>query len=253
MAPSFFAVSATAALLEALLLWRLLGHGLLRRYPYFSAFVFYNLFCTLVAVAVDAFHPEWFAWTYWTAEVISIFLRFIVIWEIVRALFSPASALRRLTRSVLLAIGAFALPAIVTLAWTQTNLMHFAYRYVPPVFEQYLSLAQAALLLAIAVVARYYALPLGRNVRGLVFGLGLYLTLYAMNFASLQFVQGFLPYWQLLSPAMYIALTAFWLWSFWEYAPAPAQESAVPDPLESRKQWNQAWLTATSIMRRGHN
>lgn len=249
----FYVISAIGILVEGLLVWRLLNDRLLNRYPYFSAFILCDLVCNLALISVASLRQEWFRFSSGTALAVSALTGLLIIWEVARVLFPPDSTLRRLAQSTLLALAAFGLPAILALAWSQANSIHFSYRYVPPVFEQYLTLAQAILLLAIAAIARYYALPLGRNLRSLVFGFGLYLLLNAINFASLQIIHGFLPYWQLLSPALYIGLLAFWLWSFWEYAPAPSRTTAVRDSLESREQWKQAWLATTNLMKGNHN
>lgn len=249
----FYALPALGATLEGLLVWRLLKRGLLGRYPYFSGFVCYDLVRTLAGVAAAHFWWDWYAWMYWMTEAISLFLRFLIIWEVVRALFLPKSVLRCLAWKILLSVMAFLLPVLLALSWRQAALIHFHYGMVPPIFEQYLSLAQALLLLTVVAVARYYGLPLGRNVRGLVFGFGLYLSLCAMNFASFQVVHGFLPYGQVLSPVTYVGLIAYWLWAFWEYAPSPDQTTMHYDKARWHEQWNHLWMTTTSLMRRRPN
>ncbi|MGH9717990.1 MAG: hypothetical protein ACRD4R_14865 [Candidatus Acidiferrales bacterium] len=253
MTLSFFTLSAAGPSLEALLAWRLLKCRAIQRYPYFSAYIFWDATSNLVLLAAAGLHHERFGYLYWVAEVMSIFTGFLIIWEVARGLFPVGSALRRVAQSVLLGIGAFVLPAIWALGWSQANLIHFSYRYVPPVFVQYLCLAQAVLLLALAAVALYYGLPLGRNLRGLVLGFGFYLSLSAVNFASLQIVHGFLPYWQLLSPALYIALLIFWIWAFWEYSPSPAPVITDLNHAYRKEQWNHLWVATTSVMKRDSN
>lgn len=253
MVPLFCAITVIGLSVEGLLLWRLLKHDCLRRYPYFSAFVLCDLACNLILIAVASLHRESLIWTYWAANVFSVFANFLIIWEVVRVLFPIDSPLRRIARSVLLGFGLLAVPAILALDWDQANVIHFSYTYVPPSFEQYLTLFQAVLLLTVACVARYYRLRLGRNLRGLVFGLGLYLLLCAANFATLQIVPGFFPYLQFLSPTLYVVLIAFWLWSFWEYAPSGGHPAEHFDDAQWKAQWDRLWLSTTSLVRRGHN
>jgi hypothetical protein len=250
---SFFAISAIGLPVEGLLLWRLLSRRLFRCYPYFSAFVLCDFVCNLVLIAVASVHQVWFRFTSGAALIVSALMGFLIIWEVLRAVFPRHTTLRSLARNILLGICLFALPSILMLGWSQANVIHFPYKYVPPVFEQYLTLAQAVLLLAVAALAGYYRLPLGRNIRGLVFGFGLYLSLCAVNFATLQIVSGFLPYWQLLSPALYIGLLVFWIWAFWEYSPVSNSSTIHSDAAWSKAQWNHVWQAALMAVRRSHN
>jgi hypothetical protein len=223
--------------LEVLLIWRLWRCRLLGVYPYFGAFVIYDLGRSAVLFPLSLLWSNVYAWTYWTTEVISVFLRLFVVWEAIRTVFLPGSNLRRLAWKFLLAVGSLILPAIAALWWRQSLLVHFPNRFVPPIFEQYFSLIQAILLLIVAVLGRYYGISLGRNMRGLIFGFGLYLTLCALNFASFQFIRGFLPYWQFVSPVSYVGLIAFWLWSFWQRD--PVSQALTPHDCIDFEDWNQ--------------
>lgn len=249
----FFAMSAIGVTVEALLLWRLLSRRLFRHYPYFSAFILCDAACNAALLLVVALCPEWFRFASGMALVASTLSGFLVIWEVLRAVFPGNSTLRRLVRNILVGTSLLTIPFISALGWSQATLIHFPYKYVPPTFEQYLTLAQAVLLLTVAALAGYYRLPLGRNVRGLVFGFGFYLPFCAMNFASLQIVRGFLPYWQFLSPALYIGLLVFWIWAFWEYVPSPNLEIVHLDIVRSKAHWNRVWQNTLTAVRRGQN
>jgi hypothetical protein len=253
MSLSFFALSIAGPALEGLVVWRLLKSRAARRYPYFTTYVIADAISNALLIAAAALREPWFGPAYWVAEAVSVLAGFMILWEVVRGLFPSESALRRVAQSILLGIGIFAIPAIWVLGWSQANLIRFPYRYLSPIFVQYLCLAQAVLLLGTAAVAAYYKLPLGRNLRGLVFGFGFYLSLCAMNFASLQIIRGFLPYWQLVSPVLYIGLLVFWLWAFWDYSPARATDRADLKQPYGKEQWNQMWTDAIGAMRRRPN
>lgn len=253
MALSSYAISTVGVCLESLLIWRAQDGLLLRRYPFFGAFLVCNLIGALVVLAVALLRPAWFGPTYWTADILSLLAGFLILWEVVRAAFPPGTPLRKLARVVLLTTSLFVVPSALALGWSQANLIPFPYKYVPPVIEQYLTLVEAVLLVAVAVVARYYAIQLGRNLRCLMLGFGLFLSLYAMNFASLQIVQGFLPYWQVLSAVLYIGLLAVWLRAFWEYFPSPERAAMHLDQMQTKEHWNQMWSGATSAVRRRSN
>lgn len=250
---SFYALPAVGISLQGLLIWRLWRCRLIELYPYFTAVVIYDTCNSLLLLALILFWRNAYGWAYWTTEVIAVFLRFLVIWEAVRTLFPRESTLRYVAWKFLVAVELLVLPAILALWWRQSLLLHFPHRFVPPIFEQYVSLIQALLLLTVAMVARYYGVPLGKNMRGLIIGFGLYLTLCALNFASFQIISGFLPFWQLLSSWNYVGLTALWLWAFWQGDPVSEQGLRHQDYLDSKAQWNQLWTTTLGVVRRRSN
>jgi hypothetical protein len=229
MTASFFALSAAGPLLEGLIFWRLVRCRAVRLYPYFCAFVLCDFTCNLILIAIAALRPEWFRWSSGAALIVSVLTGPLIVCEVVRVVFPLRSTLRRIAQSALIGSALVLFPAVVALCWTQANLIHFAYKYFPPTFEQYLCLAEALALLAITAVARYYGVSLGRNMGGMAFGFGLYLLAYAINFAALQVIPHFLPYWETLCSILYIGLLACWLWSFWKYAP--------PEPATGTRQY----------------
>lgn len=237
---------ATGVLVEGLLVWRLAKNGMFSRYPYLTAFVLYNLGCTLLLVGIIVLLPMWFASSDRAAELLSTFLRLLVIWEIMRNIFSPNSTARDFALKFLTWAGVIILPILVVLCRRQASLSRFRYTLIPPAFEQYFTLSQALVLSGIALIAGYYGIQMGRNIRGLTVGFGIYLLAYATNFLALQAVGSFLRYWQFLSPVFYIGLLLVWLWAFWDYAPNPDLKPVYsPNDREIRRQWEQVRNTTT--------
>jgi hypothetical protein len=235
---SLYALPCTAVVLEGLLLWRLSKRKLWSRYPCLLLFVVYDFSCNLFLFPINRYKPEWFAGVYWRIESISLFFRLFVNLEFFRGVLGRRSTLYDISWKALLALELIVVPAILVLGWSQASSLHYEYLYLSPLIVQYFSLFQALLLLTPAAVAWYYRLPLGRNVRGLGLGFGMYLLVCTLNFASLQAVQGFFPYWQLLTPISFIAMIAVWLWAFWEYAPTP---DPAPIEVEQSHQWRTEW------------
>lgn len=244
-----YILPCSAVLLEGLILWRFSKKAMWHRYPYLVLFVAYDLLGNLVLFPIRRYKADWFAVAYWQIEWISLFLRFLINWEFFRGIFRRESALRDVGYKVLLAVELIGLPAILFLGWSQASAVRYVYMSMSPVVEQYFSLAQALLLLTPAAVARYYGLALGRNVRGLGFGFGLYALVRAMNFASLQAIRGFVPYWRFLVPASLIAMMAVWLWGFWEYAPSPALSALDEEQSYQWKiEWRRLWAKTTGLL-----
>jgi hypothetical protein len=222
------------------------------RYPYVLLFVVYDLVGNIALFPINRYRPDWFAGAYWQIESISLFLRLLINWEFFRAIFGRQSALCGVAYKVLLAIELIALPAIMFLGFTQVSPVRYVLMHVSPVVEQYMSLAQALLLLTPTAVARYYRLPLGRNVRALGFGFGLYVFVRTINFAGVQAFRGFLPYCQFLLPASLIAMIAVWLWGFWDYAPSPELSSLdKEESYQQEAEWRRLWAKTMGLLRGG--
>jgi hypothetical protein len=156
---------------------------------------------------------------YWGAETVAIFLGFGVNWEFFRHVFPERSALHDLGRKALLFAGLVLVPIMILLARKQALSSQYTYTYISPVFVQYVNLLQALLLAAPAAVAWYYRVRLGRNLRGLGLGFGVYVSLHSINVANVQVFRGFFQWWRVLSPLTFLGMIVIWLWSFWEYSP----------------------------------
>ncbi len=251
-----YAIPGVAIGSDGFLLWRLSRHRQFRRYPYFAAFVSYDLLRTVFAVTVFHFRPSSYATMYWDTEAIALVLLFAIVWEIARNLFPVGSFLRRLAWKTVISTEAMLLPALLLLAWgwSRSDFHEYPVLNVWPVVEQYFTFAIALLLLILSGVARYYGVAFGRNMRGLISGFGVYLSLYAANFAALQIVPRFHIYWQFSSSITYSAMVFSWLWAFWQYAPPPVPEKIRPQHLAQYKQvWEHLWTTTMGLLRHGLN
>jgi hypothetical protein len=88
-------LSIASIALQVLLAATLLGKRVWRKYPMFSAYVFFDLFETTMM-----FSGHWtgaaFFYTFWVCEAIGIFLGLAVVREIFTNIFAPHAALRKL-------------------------------------------------------------------------------------------------------------------------------------------------------------
>jgi hypothetical protein len=229
---SAYIIPSVGTFLEAVLCWRFASRRLWIHWPYFAVFVFFTFLRDVSLFPVSRYEPRWFAGFYWRGETISLFLRFLVVWEFFRGLFPERSSLHELAWKVLMSAELVILPALLLLSWSQTSSTHLVYAHLSPAFEQYLSLAQVLLLLGPAALARYYGVSLGRNVWGMGLGFGIYLSVCSMNFAGLQISHNFAPYWRLLSPLTFMGMIVLWLWALWDYEPTP---NSAEEPLRLEK------------------
>jgi len=249
----FYMNPVVCELLEGLLLWRLYHNAAILRYPYLCSFVCYDFLRTPALLLVAHFWHGTFRSFYWYTDVPAQFLHFLILWEAVRVLFPPDSSLRQVGWKALVAAEAIVVPTSIFLCYGQAWLVALPSKTVPYIFEQYSSLAQALLLMAIAGVARYYRIPFGRNARGLIFSLGPYLLIDSLSFASDEVFRTFARHLELLPAASFTAMIAVWLWAFWKFAPSPYAAVAHQPDLYWKHQWNSVWETTLGAARRRSN
>lgn len=233
--------------LEIALLWRIHKCGMWRHYPFFAAYLLFVLLRTLVLLAVMRLYPEGYAPLYWRSEIPSVFLRFLVAWEVFRHSFPRTSALYRVVlRAIITALFVLAIALFINTAKPGMALLG---RSVYPGVERSLGFAQAISLLMILLIARYYRVPLGRNVLGMAVGLGMYVSISVANFAAFELLDSFVPYWRLVRPTSFVAMLAIWTCTLWVYAPNPSL-SRGEISVSHMKQWGEAWNRTLSILRR---
>lgn len=250
MSRLLYVFPCAALLLEGLLLWRLFRRELASRYPLLTVFVLYRFLGDAILFPIHRFRPDWFPAAYWRLETITLFLQFAINSEFFRGVFPQRAPLYNIASKMLKAVALVAVPAFVALGWNQASSVHFVYLHLSPLVEQYFCLAQAILLLAPTCAALYYRVPLGRNLRGLCIGFGIYLLLRSVDFAGLQIFRGFAPWWRLLTPATFIGMIAVWVWAFWEYAPSPVR-LGLSENQQWKSEWQYLWNRTIALLRRG--
>ncbi len=180
-----FAIALFAALylLCLTLLARAVRGGFLSKFPFFYSYITYLLLSGVITHAQYIWWPVAYRTGAWFRMLLSYLAEFVVIAEISDHVFNPYPALRRLGRFLTLSV----------------SLAFFAFYILPPflkapssreilIFDlvKRSSLAKAVLIIVLLAAARYYRLPLGANVSGLLLGFSLYLAINVANFALLE-------------------------------------------------------------------
>ncbi len=188
------------------------------------------LYIYLSWVLVDSFvsfylyvsRPWAYETYYWNAQFFSVALGYGVIWEIYTQVLADYPGVARLARSALLAI--FVLLVSKTLAQTLSGQIGNPAE-VPAILERDFRTVQGLLLFILVVLVAYYAIPVGRNLKGMIVGYGLFV---AVSIASLalraELGRIFQSWWQYLQPAAYDGALLIWCVSLWSYQPNPRAE-----------------------------
>jgi hypothetical protein len=87
---------------------------------------------------------------------------------------------------------------------------------------------QATLLVCILAVIRHYEIPIGRNMKGMILGYGLYVGTSRVSFAVRAYAGMWLTsFWIFARPISFVISLFIWLIALWSYAPNPAPRSDI--------------------------
>jgi hypothetical protein len=207
--------------LETLLLVRAFVSRWFSKYPFFFAYLVSVLVQDVLLWVVYLLKIRYYTDFYWCAEFLSLAIGCVVSWEIFHLVLGRYPGAGRMARNLLL----FALTMVVikflgeswngVVSWPSTAIE----------FERNLRAIQAVSLIVLTMLIFYYAVPIGRNVKGIFTGYGLFiatsvltLTLRASLGATFQAA------WVYLQPLSYIAVLGIWCGFLWRYEPSPPLE-----------------------------
>jgi hypothetical protein len=211
--------------LEGLLLFRGRQVRLLRRFPIFYFYILFVLADEILRFSVYRWYPKHYAQVYWSTQFLGLFIGSAVIFEIYRVGLVRFPGTARMTRYVLL----FVFGVVVTKALTNQPdglLSWLAGTSVE--LERDLRTVQALAILTLVSLFFWYAIPFGRNLKGILLGYGLFIATSLVQFAlwhySIGNVEAFWPYAQ---PLAYILVLAVWMGALWSADPVPQIELPV--------------------------
>jgi hypothetical protein len=230
--------------LSLTLLWR--GHqtGEWRAYAFFFGYVAYTLLYSIVLLVLLLTGFRAYARLFWVCYTIEILLQFGVAWEVFRQTFPRGASLRPIAASAL--VSALCLLALVFyLSGPQPGL------FLEADFSRKVALSVVVSLFVVLGLARYYGIPVGRNVHGMAIGLLLLASSHIANFAAVEIFPAFTPIWSLLGPFGFALTLLIWAFALWSYAPNP--RPVAPDRSrqgEALSRWEQRWAALGTTIRK---
>jgi hypothetical protein len=210
--------------LELALLLRSVRIGTLRVYPFFFAY----LASTLTGVAVPVIsivaprsYPEW----YWPIQFLTLTFGCGIIFEILNHVlrFYPGPQKLAAALAIIAFCGATFLGvffSIMSTGWAVTEVM--------VVLERDLRTVQALLLVGILLLISYYGIPVGKNMRGMISGYGIYVGTSLFALAAGAYAGTRLEKIWIFAPvAAFITSLAVWLTALWTYHPDPIPGDSI--------------------------
>lgn len=243
-------ISVVGPLVEVCLLWRLTREEMRARYPFLFTYVLYcflGMDVTLFAIRHVA--ENIYVRTYWDLELVSLFLRFLVIWEIYRQTFGNTAGPRRTWPLGWGGVGlCLGLVAVCGFTWL---LAYRSFHSILLSLECTVGIAQAVLVLGALFGAKLSGIAMGRNMWGLAVGLGAYVSIGVLNYA-LSDVNGFMMrLLRVVAPSSFVGMVLVWTWALWNYVPNPQTDPARQKlPSEAAAWWARQWERSRDEVRK---
>jgi hypothetical protein len=207
--------------LEGIILVRSILGKSFAKYSFFYLYIASVLVtsATLWVIYVYIAKPSLNVAVYWPTQYVTLALGCGVIFEISRHVFAHRVTLDRLARwSMLATFGLiFLLVAVHALLLPNWNVASNTAD-----LERDLRVAQALVLMTIISLTGYYRIEIGKNIRGMILGFGVYVGASILSLTARLFIGArFGEAWQIIQSSAYFAALAIWAFALWSYEPAP--------------------------------
>jgi len=210
--------------LEVLLLVRGLKGKLASRYPVFYSYLSFVVFQDLLSFVVYRWFHPYYSVVYWCTEFLALLFGCAVVFEIYRVGLSAFPGTARMARNALALVFAAAITFGVAQAWTDPDWVKAATTDI----EGALRAVEALAIAVLAALFLLYAIPVGKNLRGILLGYGLFV---GTTVLSLEFVSGsgtaFHHFLSAAYPYFYFLSLTLWVAHLWSYAPNPVPAASV--------------------------
>lgn len=214
----------TALALESALLLRAFLGDFLKPYLFFYLYLCWVLISDLSLIPLYYLWPKAYGYAYWSSQYFSLVVGCLVIWEAYRVALGRYPGVARMARNVLAFLFILAMTRILVKATGSSN-------WIPGKTtletERDLRIVQLALLIGLVVLFASYAIPLGRNLKGIIYGYALFIATSVVHLTLRDYLGNtFERPWEYIQPACYLLVLLVWCATLWSYAPIPEPTSA---------------------------
>jgi len=202
---------------EGLILARSIKGKLYEKYPAFYFYLSTVLLIELLRFAAYTLQPSLHRLLYWYTEYLVAIVGYGVILEIYKHALKSSPGAARVARIFLLGVLAAVIlnvtaNALTNPVWSPATTL--------AELERDLRAIQALLLFVIVALLAYYHVPVGRNIKGIAFGYGLYVCASVMSLAFGSLLAFALrPEWKYVQRIAYLASLFIWTCTLWSLQP----------------------------------
>lgn len=242
------AICTTALALELAAVLLLLRKGLWREYPFFFTYAIWLLTANSAIFVTDLCRRPIYPIVYWHIDSADIVLRLLVVWEVFRQTFPKNSGLNRSLSKGLGIVALILLTFACATFWGYQS--DSTLRSIHLALDRSFGFVQAIMMLGMMVMARYYGVTCGRNIRGIAIGFGAWASISTANNAMLDLTSSFRPLGDYLRPVSFVFMLVVWVWALWVYEPnPPIREGTEEDLSRWTEDWNRTISAARTMIR----
>lgn len=198
--------------LEALLLVRGLRAKLIGRFPIFYSYILFVFVEEILRLAAYRWYLNEYSQVYWITQFVSLVIGSAVIFEIYHVGLRPFPGTARMARYLLLFI--FGLVFVEAVADPTRGLFLWLAESAGEL-ERSLRVLQALSILTLVALFLWYAIPFGRNLRGILCGYGLFIATRTVQLYLLPFYSEIKVVWPYLQPFAYSLVLGLWASALW--------------------------------------
>jgi hypothetical protein len=199
--------------LELLLLARAFSTKLRFRYPVFYIYILFVLSQSFLRIAVYHYNSDLYSYIYWITEFVGVAIGCGVVFEIYRVSLESYPGTARMARRLLALVFVLALAKALADAsddprwWAEATTIDV---------ERAVRTVQALAIAALVGLFLIYAIPFGRNLKGILLGYSLFIGASVMwfTFAKSGGTQ-FRDLWAYLNPGSYDLALSLWVVYLW--------------------------------------
>lgn len=213
------------SLLLGLLLVRGVQASLVHRFPIFYFYVLFVLVDDFLRFAINRWYPELYFDVYWVTQFLCFVIGSAVIFEVYRVALRPFPGAAKVARYALLLI--FGIVFAKALAGVSGDLFLW-FAQTCEDLEWNLRIVQGLAILTLLALFLWYAIPFGKNLKGILTGYGLFVGLSILQFTMLHYSWGNITrYWSYAQPVSYQVVLAVWARTLWSGCPEPETSQAA--------------------------
>jgi len=212
----------TVLALEGLLLLRGFQGNLVKHYPIFYLYLASITLRDVSLLTINYLWRDEYAYAYWYSEYVIVVLGCGVVWEVYKIALSRFPGATLMARNVLAFLFIFSVSRLLVKAWNSPNWIPGR---TPLETERDLRIVQMALLLGLVPLLSYYAIPLRRSLKGIMYGFTGYVSMAVLHLTFGTYLRVSFPnVWPYVLSFVYLFVVLLWCGTLWSYAQAPEME-----------------------------
>jgi hypothetical protein len=213
--------------LRSIILFRAVQTRVVRGYAFFFLYVFTTCIGDVLLYLAWVSHPALYQKTYWAMQFLTLAIGCGIVLEIFRHVLDPYPGSAKFASVVVLvtfgAVFFFAL--LYQIAAPNWALQ----RGTAVELERDVRTIQAIFLFGVFAVISYYRIPIGKNLKGMIAGYGLYIgtSLAVLALRAYDARRVFERTWSVSQQVSYDVSLLIWLIALWSYFPNPVPDASI--------------------------